>query len=426
VSTAATPTLVRRTNERRIAGVAAGFAHATGAPARVVRAVFVLTGLMGIGVAVYVIAWVVLPDDAGGPPVLRRLAPHDPIDVVALVAVIVGALLAVARFGFSLPGSIVFPIVVAGVGLALLLRWPGGDEEIRPADLPDWLPPAAQEAVGALGTRRGLVLRATVGTILVLGGITALLASTSSWASLRDGLLALLVVISGLALVFGPWLSRLGSELVAERRARIRERERAEMAAHLHDSVLQTLAMVQRRADDPREVMRLARKQERELRTWLQSGQPVPSTDTAPGTVGAAIAELAGELEDLHGVAVEVVQVRDCTNDAALEPLLLATREAIVNAQCHSGADTVDVYCEVDDDTVRVYVRDRGTGFDPGAVAEDRRGITESIRGRMARHGGAATLRSTPGEGTEVELTIPRARPRRELEVSETNKRQDP
>ncbi|HEY1740549.1 MAG TPA: PspC domain-containing protein [Acidimicrobiia bacterium] len=414
MTTTATPSLVRRTNERRIAGVASGIAHATGAPARVVRAVFVLTGLLGIGVVVYVIAWVVLPDDAGEPPILRRLAPHDPIDVVAVIAVIVGALLAVSRFGFSLPGSIVFPIVIAGVGLALLLRWPGGDEEIRPADLPDWLPPAAQEAVGALGTRRGLVVRATIGTILVLGGITALLASTSSWSSLRDGLLALLVVIAGLALVFGPWLSRLGSELVAERRARIRERERAEMAAHLHDSVLQTLAMVQRRADDPREVVRLARKQERELRTWLQSGRPGPhvsgmGTDTVPETVGGAVAELAGELEDMHGVAVEVVQVRDCANDTALEPLLLATREAIVNAQRHSGADIVYVYCEVDGDAVRVYVRDRGVGFDPDAVADDRRGISESIRGRMARHGGSAVLRSAPGDGTEVELTIPRS-----------------
>ncbi len=224
MTTTARATLVRRTGERSIAGVASGFAHATGAPVRVVRAVFVLTGLLGLGVVVYAIAWVVLPDDAGGLPLLRRLAPHDPIDVVAVIAVIVGGLLAVSRFGFSLPGSIVFPIVIAGMGLALLLRWPGGDDEIRPGDLPDWLPPAASEAVGALGTRRGLVVRATIGTILVLGGVTALLASTSSWASLRDGLLALLVVVAGLALVFGPWLSRLGSELVAERRARIRER----------------------------------------------------------------------------------------------------------------------------------------------------------------------------------------------------------
>ncbi len=402
--------LVRRTQERRVAGVAAGFAHALHAPVRVVRFVFALTGLLGIGVVVYGIAWVVLPDDAGGEPVLRRLAPHDPIDVAAVIAVIAGVLLAVARFGFSLPGSIVFPIVIAGVGLALLLRWPGGDEEIRPADLPDWLPPAASEAVGALGTRRGLVVRATIGTILVLGGMTALLASTSSWASLRDGLLALLVVISGLALVFGPWLSRLGSDLVTERRARIRERERAEMAAHLHDSVLQTLAMVQRRADDPREVVRLARKQERELRSWLQSGRPGPSTAVAPDTLGAAVAELAAELEDMHGVAVDVVQVRDCENDPELEPLLLAAREAIVNAQRHSGADTVDVYCEVEGDSVRVFVRDRGAGFDPDAVAPDRRGIAESIRGRMDRHGGTVSLRSAPGEGTEVALTMPRPR----------------
>jgi signal transduction histidine kinase len=408
VTTTAPATLVRRHDERRLAGVCAGIAHATHAPVRVVRAAFVLTGLLGIGVVVYGIAWVVLPDDQGSPPLLRRLAPNDPIDVVAVIAVIVGVLLAVARFGFSLPGSIVFPIVVAGIGLALLVRWPGGDDEIREADLPDWLPPAASEAIGALGTRRGLVVRATIGTILVLGGITALLASTSSWASLRNGLLALLVVIAGLALVFGPWLSRLGSELVNERRARIRERERAEMAAHLHDSVLQTLAMVQRRADDPREVVRLARKQERELRTWLQSGRPGPATATAPETIGAALAELAGELEDLHGVRVEVVQVRDCPHDESLEPLLLATREAIVNAQRHSGADVVDVYCEVDGDSVRVYVRDRGRGFDPDAIAEDRRGIAESIRGRMARHGGTVELRSAPGEGTEVTLTMPR------------------
>ena len=183
------------------------------------------------------------------------------------------------------------------------------------------------------------------------------------------------------------------------------------MAAHLHDSVLQTLAMVQRRADDPREVVRLARKQERELRTWLQSGRPGPSTETAPDTVGGAIAELAGELEYLHGVAVEVVQVRDCANDPALEPLLLATREAIVNAQRHSGANEVNVYCEVDGDAVRVFVRDRGAGFDPDAVADDRRGIAESIRGRMARHGGSVELRSAPGEGTEVELTMPRSKP---------------
>ncbi len=180
------------------------------------------------------------------------------------------------------------------------------------------------------------------------------------------------------------------------------------MAAHLHDSVLQTLAMVQRRAQDPREVVRLARKQERELRSWLQSGRPGPATATAPETLGGALAELAGELEDLHGVAVEVVQVRDCANESGLEPLLLATREAIVNAQQHSGAEAVDVYCEIDGDAVRVYVRDRGSGFEPDAVAADRRGIAESIRGRMNRHGGTCVLRSAPGEGTEVTLTMPR------------------
>jgi signal transduction histidine kinase len=166
--------------------------------------------------------------------------------------------------------------------------------------------------------------------------------------------------------------------------------------------------MVQRRADQPREVVRLARKQERELRTWLLSGQRIDARGEA-GSFGSALSALAAELEDTHGVPVEIVQVRDCDLDERLAPLLLATREAISNAQRHSGAGKVSVYCEVGTSEVAVYVRDRGRGFDREHVAPDRRGITESIEGRMTRTGGRATVRTARDEGTEVELVIPRS-----------------
>ena len=258
-----------------------------------------------------------------------------------------------------------------------------------------------------LGTRRGVLVRAAIGLLLVVGGLAVLLGTSDSWRALRNGIVAVIVIGCGLFLVFGPWLWRLGTELVTERRERIRNEERAEVAAHLHDSVLQTLAMVQRRAGRAREVVRLARKQERELRTWLLSGQRV-DPDAAVGSLGAALTALGAELEEAHGIPVELVQVRDCDLDERLGALLLAAREAISNAQRHSGAERVSVYCEVSTDDVTVFVRDRGRGFDRAAVAADRRGIAESIEGRMARHGGRATVRSAPGEGTEVELVMPR------------------
>jgi signal transduction histidine kinase len=164
--------------------------------------------------------------------------------------------------------------------------------------------------------------------------------------------------------------------------------------------------MVQRRASDPTEVVRLARRQERELRDWLFAGQPGAAVMTH-GTVGAALADLAHELEELHGVPVDVVQVRDVAVGPLTAPLLQAAREAIVNAQRHSGAAVVSVFCEIEPDAVVIYVRDRGCGFDGDSVERDRRGIADSIVGRLARHGGVATVRSTPGEGTEVMMRAP-------------------
>jgi signal transduction histidine kinase len=171
--------------------------------------------------------------------------------------------------------------------------------------------------------------------------------------------------------------------------------------------VLQTLALVQRRANDPQEVLRLARRQERELRNWLLRGE-TDATASDDGSLGRALERVAVEVEEHFGVPVDVVRVRDCRLDDRLEPLVAAVREAATNAARHSGASQVAVYVEVEPQRVAVFVRDRGAGFDPHTVAADRRGVRESIVGRMERHGGSATIRSSPGEGTEIELVMPR------------------
>jgi signal transduction histidine kinase len=196
---------------------------------------------------------------------------------------------------------------------------------------------------------------------------------------------------------------RLLRSLAAEREERIRSQARAEMGAHLHDSVLQTLALVQKRAEDPRAVAALARTQERELRAWLAG------REGGHDGLAAALEAAAGDVERAHGVAVEVVVVGDRELDARGEALVAAAREAMVNAAKFGGGSTVDVFAETDERELQVFVRDRGPGFDPDAVPADRRGVRESIVGRMARHGGRAVIRSAPGSGTEVELALPEA-----------------
>jgi signal transduction histidine kinase len=214
------------------------------------------------------------------------------------------------------------------------------------------------------------------------------------------------LVIAAIAVVLGPWWLGIARDLVAERRARIRAEERADMAARVHDSVLQTLAMIQRRADQPQQVIQLARAQERELRAWLFDGRAPGSLDEM--TLAAGVRQIQQEVEAQHGVPVEAITVGDCELDDDLSALLAAAREATVNAAKWSGAEVVSVFAEVEPDSVSVYVRDRGRGFDPAAVPGDRKGLAESIHARMARRGGSATVRSSPGQGTEVSLTIPR------------------
>ncbi len=393
-----------------VAGVAVGLADVLGLDPNVVRCGFVVLAIAsGLGVLVYAAAWVLMPNAPEGieRPVAAR---GDVVATIAFGAVVLGGLLLVRAVGLWPGDVIVWPLAAALVGLALLAtRTPA----VTPgAELPDWpllqrLPPDAADAVAVLvGTRRGAFARVAAGLACVVVGLAAFVVSVDSWRALRGTLVAAVAVVIGVILVVGPGVSRLVHALVAERRERIRADERADVAAHLHDSVLQTLALVQRRADDPREVVRLARLQERELRAWLLRGDAPAASEGAPASLGAALEAVAASIEADTGVPVEVVRVRDRGIDGA-DPLLAAAREAILNAARHSGASAVSVYLEVEPGQATIFVRDRGHGFDPDAVPTDRGGISHSIVGRMARAGGRAEIRSNDGEGTEIELVLP-------------------
>jgi signal transduction histidine kinase len=222
-------------------------------------------------------------------------------------------------------------------------------------------------------------------------------------------LAGILLILAGTAVAFGPWWLRIARDLVAERQARIRAEERADMAARVHDSVLQTLALIQRRATEPQQVVQLARSQERELRAWLFDDQ-APGTVKGEGvTLSAGIRKIQQDVETQHRIAVDAVTVGDCELDEDLEATLAAAREATVNAAKWSGSDAVSLFAEVEPESVSIFVRDRGRGFDPDAVSGDRKGLAESVRARMARRGGSAVIRSALGEGTEVTLTMPRS-----------------
>lgn len=382
----AAPRLVRRRGGRVLGGVATGLADHLGLPVLWLRAAFaVLAVAGGAGLLLYAGFWLVLTQD-DGPPV-RRLGDRAIGELVALAVLTVGALLLVGRV--ALPGPALLPLAVLVVGVALV--WRQADDARR-----------ARWRASATGSRsRPLV--AVLGASLVVAGMVGFLATRGQLGAAREGLLSTAVVVGGLALLLAPWAARTLGELQAERRERIRSQERAELAAQVHDSVLQTLALIQQAAADPREVARLARGQERELRGWLYRPAPGPAS-----TLSAVLELAAAEVEEAHGVPVEVVHVGDVAHDGAVVALAAAAREAVVNAAKHSGAPLVQVYAEVEPDSATVFVRDRGRGFDPAQVPADRFGLQQSVVGRVERAGGSAVVRSTPGLGTEVQLQVSR------------------
>ncbi len=361
----------------------------------------VLAAFNGLGAVLYAAFWALVPQlraDGTVRPAGRR-TPEGTGQLLAFGALAVGLLIAVQRIGWANRSVLAWPIAVIVVGGALI--WRQADEAQRA----NWQRIVGGRGVGGRAAgRRIAALRIAVGAILVAAGLASALAATGNLRAVRDGLLATAVILTGLAVVTGPWWWRTWNELGAERRERIRSQERAELAAHVHDSVLHTLALIQRNLDDPREVARLARGQERELRGWLYTPSGSPDERFA-----AAVEAAAAEVEDSYAVSVEQVVVGDCEVDDDLSALVKAAREALVNAAKHAGVAAVSLYAEVESEQVTVFVRDRGSGFDPAAVADDRHGVSGSIVGRMERHGGTADVRSAAGEGTEVRLMMKRS-----------------
>lgn len=375
-----------------VTGTSVAVARAIGVSTLAVRVAFVLaTFASGLGVVLYLGCWLVLvraPLVRGEVPATSELSSAartpDPWRTIGFGTLVTAGLVLAIATGWA-RASFIWPALLVGAGVVLA-----------------WTP--TREDLGRTA------LRQAGGTLLVLAGLLVLVADRLSWSSLVDGTVVGLVVLVGVALILGPWMLRTGRASIDERRERMRAEEREAVATHLHDSVLQTLTLIQKRAADPtadpRVVAALARRQERELRRWLYGRTDGWQPDAR---LRDALESTVADVEDLHGVTVEAVVVGDAAMDLRSAALVAATREALVNAAKFSGRRDLSLFAESNPSGITVFVRDRGVGFDPSDVPGDRRGIRDSIVGRLRRVGGRAEVRATAGSGTEVELVLPSA-----------------
>lgn len=385
------PRMYRRNGGAVIGGVCGGIADHLDLDVTRVRIAFTLLALLGAGVVMYALLWFFCrpgTDTEKPDPAERRRG------LALAVLGVVGAATLAAVASNSNTGFIV-PVIVIGVGAALV--WREADFAAR-----------APHTAGPGGSRLLTWLRMLGGVTLVIVGLAVVFLGRVDVSALPTALAAVVLTLVGVALLTVPVWVRMWRDLGEERAARVRTIEREEIASHLHDSVLQTLALIQKQSSDGAAVKRLARSQERELREWLFGGTEAPASSLA-----AALKAAAADVEDGHGVAVNVITVGDVEGDELgvddrFTALMGAVKEAMVNAAKHSGCETVDTYAEVDAEQAAVFVRDRGIGFDPDAVPSDRQGLAKSIRSRVERRGGTVEVRSAPGRGTEVRLSVPR------------------
>jgi phage shock protein PspC (stress-responsive transcriptional regulator)/two-component sensor histidine kinase len=421
------PARLVRGDSRVVAGVCSGIADYLGIDPAIVRVAFVvLTLTTGLGLPIYGLAWLIMPqpdtaektaEAAGVAPLAKKTAPTESQTAprprnrglyhgLAIGMILVGGMLLLRNVNLAIPDTLLVPVALAGCGAAVL--WARSGDGERQA-LRRWASRLPGKPFQGTGGTTIPVVRIVFGVVLVLLGLGVFIGThqqSSSNIGPYEFLVAMAVTVVGLGLILGPWIWRLATSLGEEKRERIRQEERADIAAHLHDSVLQTLALIQRNADSPKDVGALARRQERELRTWLYGD---PSRRQNPTTLAGAMEGMVEEVEGMHEVEVELITVgEDASLDNRLAALVRAAREAVVNAAKHSGAGEISVFVEVEPDRATVFVRDKGNGFDPGEVHDDRRGIAESIHQRLERRGGRAEVWSVLGEGTEVQMEVPR------------------
>ncbi|HWG12898.1 MAG TPA: PspC domain-containing protein [Streptosporangiaceae bacterium] len=394
----------RSREDRLIGGVSAALATRFGRDIMLVRLLFVLTGLITVGVPVYLVAWALLPM-TGEEGTIASRAKTDRTGIaqaIALGSVLIVVYLVFNALGANWLGSFAWSVIISAAGLVLIWRNASPEEQvILRQEAEPFL------ALTSRNRRKATLIRFAAGAVLAIAGLSILLTGHVGLEALRP-LGGLVLVVAAIVIVLGPWWLRIARDLMLERQARGRAEERADIAARVHDSVLQTLALIQRNADQPTQVVKLARAQERELRSWLFEGRAPGEAHGESTTIAEGIRQIQQDVEERHGVPVEAITVGDCELDDRLKALLAAAREATVNAAKWSGADVVSVFAEVEPGEVSVYVRDRGCGFDPAEVPLDRKGLAESVQARMARRGGTAVVRSVKDEGTEVTLRMPR------------------
>lgn len=379
----------RDAHDQVISGLAAGIARRLGIEPVYIRAAFVaLTLVWGVGLLLYLGVWAATSGIEAGHSEVQAAVRGQKI---GLAFVGLGLLMALRAAGVWPGDGVVWPSTAMIFGAAFLLDRQGLDSReaiLRIIDPTD-------------GRVRS---RTIIGILLLVVGVGMF--GSAAVPTLGVTLAAVVVTGVGVTLVFGPWMIRLASDLGRERRERIRQEERAEMAAHLHDSVLQTLALIQR-TDDSKRMVTLARAQERELRKWLYERVPASEGERLSDALQAA----ADRIEADFDILVEVVTVGDSPLDDRMRALAGAAGEALTNAAKHGGVERISLFAEVTDAMAEVFVTDQGVGFEMSGVNGDRRGIADSIVGRMDRHGGHASIFSEPGEGTEVHLEMPKETP---------------
>jgi signal transduction histidine kinase len=357
-----------------VGGVCLALASHFGVPVARMRFFAIVLALCGGGgVLLYLWLWAFVPlEPADEEAEVRRTAPAT----VFLLVVAAIACLAFLTTGLESSGALLVVTLASGLAVAWSLTFDRNDP--------------------ARSATAGTVLRFVAVVLLVIGGVAALLSRPTA----PNAVLGVVMVVLGVAVIAAPRVVALSTDLQASRTARVREEQRAEIAAHLHDSVLQTLALIQNRAGASSEVARIARAQERELRDWLFVGDAPMVSDLA-----TELRDIAAAIELDYAVRIDVVTAGASVENSS-GALVAAAREAMLNAARHAGGE-VSVYVETPPGAIDVFVRDRGPGVDLQSLPTDRLGIRESIIGRMSRAGGTATVRpGTGGSGTEVHLHL--------------------